>query len=117
MIKRNYKVRCKRCGIPYNPVNVSRIRTCIFCRKSPITARSERLDILTNHIQRFYETQHSFPTSAIVRKWIGLKFDVRDSTIDSYFKELEKHNLIEFVKDNYVEQIKLLNIVKQPINA
>lgn len=117
MIKRDYMIRCKRCNIPYKPENVSRIRTCIYCRKSEISNRTDRLKILVGDIKNYYCSHNSYPTSEIVRKWISLKFEVSDSTIDSYFRELERLNCIKLVSDNYLEHVKLLNVAQQPVHS
>ena len=79
--------------IPYKPVNVSRIRTCIFCRKSNIPHRRDRLKTLITDIKTYSETQNCLPTSEIVKSWIKLKFSVEESTVKSYLKELEDTNL------------------------
>ena len=117
MVYRDYMVRCKRCNIPYIPDNVSRIRTCIFCRKSLEMHRSERLKTLVTDIQRYSSTQRCLPTSEIVKTWIKLKYDVEDSTVKSYLKELEDMKLIKFIEDECDERVKLLNLVQQPVNA
>lgn len=117
MIKRDYMIRCKRCNIPYKPENVSRIRTCIYCRRSEISERSERLKMLITDIKNYYYSHNIYPTSEIVRKWISLKFEVSDGTIDSYFKELEKLNVIKVVNGDYIDRVKLLNVAQQPINT
>ena len=117
MVFRDYKVRCKKCKIPYHPDNVSRIRTCVFCRTSNVEDRSERLKVLVDDIKTYSETQGLLPTKEIVETWIRLKFGVSDSTIYSYLKELEEMGLIAFVqKDNNI-RIKLLNLVQQPVNS
>ena len=116
MVFRDYKVRCKRCGIPYIPDNVSRIRTCIFCRKSQVQKRDDRLRVLMNDIKKFTETQKAMPTSEIVMTWIKLKFDVEESTVKSYLKELEDIGAITFVEEDCT-RVKLLNSIQQTINT
>ena len=114
MVFRDYMVRCKRCNIPYIPDNVSRIRTCVFCRKSFVEDRDERLKILAKDINRFTKTQKRMPSTDIVRTWAKLKFGVCDSTINSYLKEMENKENIVLIEENCKEKIKLLNI-NQPI--
>lgn len=117
MVFRDYLVRCKRCRIPYKPDNVSRIRTCVFCRKTDEASRDERLKILVNDIKRFTETQNRMPTNKIVKTWIKLKFGVEDSTVNSYLKELEDLKMITFIEDECITKVKLLNLVQQSINS
>ncbi len=118
MVFRDYLVRCKRCKIPYKPVNMSRIRTCVFCRRKPdITSKEERLNVLVEDIKRFIETEDRLPTKDIVKTWIKLKFEVGESTARSYLNELEARGEIGFINESDMEKIKLLNPVNQPVNA
>ncbi|VVB74172.1 Uncharacterised protein [Candidatus Tiddalikarchaeum anstoanum] len=107
MIKRDYMIRCKRCNIPYKPENVSRIRTCIYCRKSEVSSRTDRLKILVNDIKNYYASHHIYPSTDIVKTWINLKFEVSDSTADSYFKELAKITVVREADEKYIEQVKI----------
>jgi hypothetical protein len=117
MVFRDYMVRCKRCHIPYKPDNVSRIRTCIFCRKSHVDRRNDRLNILINDIKTYTTTQNALPTNEIVKTWIKLKFQVEDSTVNSYLKELEELGIIAFIEDECIKRVKLLNLAQQSINS
>ncbi len=117
MVYRDYLVRCKRCHIPYKPDNVSRIRTCVFCRKSLISGRTDRLNQLVSDIGRYTNTQNSLPTKDIVKTWIKLKFEVEDKTTNSYLRELEEAKLITFIEDECIKKVKLLNLIQQPINS
>ena len=117
MVFRDYMVRCKRCRVPYKPDNVSRIRTCVFCRKSSIDKRNDRLNVLVNDIKRYTDTQNCLPSSEIVKKWIKLKYEVEDATVNSYLKELEAMKVITFIEDECIKKIKLLNLIQQPVNS
>ena len=117
MVFRDYMVRCKRCNIPYKPDNVSRIRTCIFCRKVLIDSRSERLKTLVNDIRKYTATQNCMPTKDIVKTWIRFRFDVEDSTSNSYLKELEESKEISFIDDDCLKRIKLCNPGQQAVNG
>jgi len=117
MVFRDYMVRCKKCNIPYIPDNVSRIRTCVFCRRSLVTQRSDRLNVLVSDIRRYSETQNGLPTKEILKTWIKLKFEVEDSTANSYIKELESSKIIGFIEEECIKKVKLLNLIKQPVNT
>ncbi|MBN1924068.1 MAG: hypothetical protein JW791_04910 [Nanoarchaeota archaeon] len=108
MVFRDYMVRCKRCNIPYKPDNVSRIRTCVFCRRSLLTSRSDRLNCLISNIKRYSETQNCLPSKEILKTWIKYKFEVEDSTINSYIKELEDSKMITFIDDECIKRVKLI---------
>ncbi|MDD4352965.1 MAG: hypothetical protein PHN56_00755 [Candidatus Nanoarchaeia archaeon] len=109
MVFRDYLVRCKRCKIPYIPKNVSRIKTCIFCRRCVSEDKTERLNIVKADIQKYYETQGIMPTNEIVKIWIKLKFDLSDKKTDEYYKFLEKQNVITISKKEKIAPISALN--------
>ena len=117
MVFREYMVRCKKCHIPYKPDNVSRIRTCVFCRKSNIDKRIDRLNVLVNDINKYTITQNALPTNEVVKTWIKLKFQVEDSTVNSYLKELEEMKYIAFIEEECIKRVKLLNLSQQAINS
>ncbi|MFA5303371.1 MAG: hypothetical protein WC393_02435 [Candidatus Nanoarchaeia archaeon] len=109
MVFRDYLVRCKRCKIPYIPKNVSRIKTCIFCRRNPAENKIERINIVKADIQKYYETQGMMPTSEIIKLWIKLKYDLSDKKTEEYFKFLEKQSTITVSKKEKVANISALN--------
>lgn len=92
MVFRDYLVRCKRCKVPYIPKNVSRIKTCIFCRRNPAEGKTERLSIILNDIETYIETQKALPTEAIIKMWIKLRFDLSDKMVTEYYNSLKKLN-------------------------
>jgi hypothetical protein len=109
MVFRDYLVRCKRCKIPYIPKNVSRIKTCIFCRRNPAEDKNERLNIIKSDIQKYYETQGIMPTNEIIKVWIRLKFDLSVKKTEEYYKFLGKQNIISISKKEKVAIISAAN--------
>ena len=109
MVFRDYLVRCKRCKIPYIPKNVSRIKTCIFCRRNPAEGKTERINLVKEDIQKYYETQGLMPTPEIIKLWIKLKFDLCDKKTEEYYRFLEKQSTIIFSKKEKVATISALN--------
>jgi len=104
-------VRCKRCKLPYVPSNVSRIRTCVFCRKMLITDRKERVLNIVNDIKRYSETQGFAPTQDVVKTWIKFKFSIGENTCNSYLKELKNFESITFFEDEQEIRIGFINLV------
>jgi hypothetical protein len=98
MVFRDYLVRCKRCKIPYIPKNVSRIKTCIFCRRNPAESKEERIRIIKADIQKYYETQRLMPTDLIVKTWMRLKFDLAEKKAEELFKYLQKQSVVSIDK-------------------
>lgn len=98
MVFRDYLVRCKRCKIPYIPKNVSRIKTCIFCRRNPAESKEERIGIIKEDIQKYYETQGLMPTDLIVKTWMRLKFDLAEKKAEELLKYLQKQNVVSVEK-------------------
>jgi hypothetical protein len=109
MVFRDYLVRCKRCKIPYIPKNVSRIKTCIFCRRNPAENKIERANIVKSDIQKYYETQGILPTANIIKTWIKLKFDLSDKKADDFFKFFEKQNVASVSKKEKVAIASAIN--------
>jgi hypothetical protein len=109
MVFRDYLVRCKRCKIPYIPKNVSRIKTCVFCRRNPAEDKIERINIIKDDIKKYYETQGNMPTDTIIKLWIKLKYDLSDKQRDEYFKFLEKQNTITVSKKEKIVPVSAIN--------
>ena len=110
MVKRDYLVRCRRCRHPYNPEDISRVRTCVFCRKSmDAHTREKKLQIMVKIIKRYFNSSKNFPNKDLVFKWATLKFDVRSSTVNSYFNEMINNKLIEIYDDGFNERVRILD--------
>ena len=109
MVFRDYLVRCKRCKVPYIPKNVSRIKTCIFCRRNPAENKSERCGIVKSDIQKYYETQGFMPTPEIVKLWIKLKFDLSDKKTDEFYRFLERQSTITISKKEKIASVSAIN--------
>ena len=116
MVFRDYMVRCKRCKIPYIPDNVSRIRTCIFCRKSIELDKKKRMEMLIDNIKKYSETQLRDPTEEIVKTWIKFKFNLTEKEIIKYLNNIKKLKFINFVKKENNTFVVLNQLVK-PINS
>lgn len=109
MVFRDYLVRCKRCKIPYIPKNVSRIKTCIFCRRNPEEDKNERLKIINGDIKIYSQTQGNEPTDEIIKLWIKLKFDLSDKKTDEYFKFFQSQNAQVITKKEKTQRIAAIN--------
>ncbi len=110
MVNDDYLVRCKRCGFPYSPENMSRVRTCVFCRKATdVHSRKKKIRMILKNIKKYFNSAKHFPIKENVLKWASLKFDVSDETGLSYLKELIEKNKVEIYDDGFYERVRLLD--------
>ena len=110
MVRRDYSVRCRRCGHPYKPEDISRVRTCIFCRKiSEVRSRDKKLDMLVADIRRYFNSSKNFPVKDLVLKWLILKFDVNNETVNSYINELISKKVVEVYNDGFYDRVRVLD--------